>query len=203
MTVERCIDSSPADWLVNQERDWRSLAGSGPLGYTRYARLRFIPDPEFPGQREGDVPSVDGPSESWQLAVAVSRLAGHTATPNDCYYLFWDGWPQSAYKRAGAATVDIRDERGYAVRGYYLFRGTTDMSSLMPLDRPTTRAALDAEWPIPAFIWPADGAWCVTNDVDPHFATIGGSSEAIADLLREKRIDVVPDDPAVDPPFYS
>ncbi|MFI7167224.1 hypothetical protein ACIBM3_32735 [Rhodococcus erythropolis] len=31
----------------------------------------------------------------------------------------------------------------------------------------------------PAFMWPADRAWCVTGDVDPHFVVIAGPTEAI------------------------
>ncbi|MCR8897678.1 hypothetical protein NWF34_12060 [Gordonia sp. GONU] len=47
--------------------------------------------------------------------------------------------------------------------------------------------------------WPADRAWCV---VDPHFATIGASAAAIADILTDSSIDTVDDDPRVDPPRY-
>lgn len=60
----------------------------------------------------------------------------------------------------------------------------------------------DNDAPTPSFVWPADRTWCVTCDVDPHFATIGGSAEAIAATLALTEIDVVVDDPDVEPPYY-
>ncbi|WP_287003679.1 MULTISPECIES: hypothetical protein [Gordonia] len=74
------------------------------------------------------------------------------------------------------------------MRDYHLFVGDTDMLGWL--------------LPAPAFVWPADRAWCFTEDVDPHFATIGASTAAIASLLRDTRIDTVADDPDVSPPFY-
>jgi hypothetical protein len=45
--------------------------------------------------------------------------------------------------------------------------------------------------PDPAFIWPADRAWCVANAVDPHWAGIGADVSAIDELLADPRLDVV------------
>lgn len=45
-------------------------------------------------------------------------------------------------------------------------------------------------------------AWCVTGDVDPHFAVIAGPAEAIDLLIADPRIDAVVDDPDVPPPRY-
>jgi hypothetical protein len=42
-----------------------------------------------------------------------------------------------------------------------------------------------------AFIWPADHAWCVANDVDPHWAGIGADVSAVSELLADPRLDVV------------
>lgn len=54
----------------------------------------------------------------------------------------------------------------------------------------------------PAFVWPADRAWCLANDVDPHRAGIGASAAAVADLVADTRLDVVPADPDEDQPAY-
>lgn len=43
----------------------------------------------------------------------------------------------------------------------------------------------------------------VTCDVDPHFATIGGSPEAIAATMALPVVDVVIDDREVEPRYYS
>jgi len=54
----------------------------------------------------------------------------------------------------------------------------------------------------PAFIWPADHAWCIANDVDPHWAGIGASVAAIDELLVDPRLDIVRDDPNQEQPYY-
>lgn len=56
--------------------------------------------------------------------------------------------------------------------------------------------------PDPAFVWPADHAWCLTKDVDPHWAGIGADPAALDELLADPRLDVVRADPAEDPPRY-
>lgn len=188
MTIRRFDDASVADWLMTDGRDWARAVTRGPLGFDAYARLLHIPDPAFPGQRENDVESVYGPSELWQIAVAVEDLHRYTTTPDEIYYLIWAGCGYPELLRDGVPIAGIRDERGSTMRDYHLFVGDTDMLGWL--------------LPAPAFVWPADRAWCFTEDVDPHFATIGASTAAIASLLRDTRIDTVADDPDVSPPFY-
>ncbi len=57
--------------------------------------------------------------------------------------------------------------------------------------------------PSPAFIWPSDRAWCITADVDPHWAGIGADHAAIDMLLTESRLDVVPVEANEKLPFYQ
>lgn len=206
MTVTAYADSSPAAWLLEQEREWFDLTARGPLGFERYARLRFIPDPAFIGQKENEayIPDLGepGPSEIWQIDVAMTHLTRHSTTPGECYYLIWDGWPdvETLCERTEAARIDLADEAWGHVRGYYLFRGDGDLAWWD--DDGDAGAPFGSSWPIPAFSWPADRAWCVVRDVDPHFATIGASSAAIIDILADSRIDTVADDPTVNPPRY-
>jgi hypothetical protein len=75
-------------------------------------------------------------------------------------------------------------------RAYFLFTGTL------------TSFVEHPELPNPAFVWPADRAWCVANDVDPHWAGIGGSAAAIADLLADSLLDAVPAEFGAPLPFY-
>lgn len=56
--------------------------------------------------------------------------------------------------------------------------------------------------PDPAFVWPADHAWCLTKDVDPHWAGIGAAPAALDELLADPRLDVVPADRSKDQPRY-
>lgn len=88
------------------------------------------------------------------------------------------------------------------MRDYHLFVGDTDMLGWLPPEPEPTPRHGQSLLPAPSFVWPADRAWCFTEDTDPHFATIGASAAAITDLLRDTRIDTVADDPDVSPPFY-
>ena len=54
----------------------------------------------------------------------------------------------------------------------------------------------------PAFVWPADHAWCVASDVDPHWAGIGADTHVIDQLVSDTRLDVVSADPDAEQPSY-
>ena len=54
----------------------------------------------------------------------------------------------------------------------------------------------------PGFLWPADQAWCIANDVDPHCAGIGATSTAVDHLLASPGVDVVPTDARAEQPYY-
>lgn len=76
VSFKLCRDASAADWLVAQGLSWDRLAGRGPVGFPRYARLRFIPDPSFPGQKTSDVDFGQGElSEKEQVGVALEVLS--------------------------------------------------------------------------------------------------------------------------------
>ncbi|MYR08146.1 hypothetical protein GTV32_18400 [Gordonia sp. SID5947] len=206
MTLVQCSDLSPARWLVEQSQgdDWARLAARGPKGYPAYSRLRFVPDPSYNGQSTNEVDFNEGhdgppPVEAELIGFVLAELAGHTDTPDACYFCVWDGWSTIKADRA-MPKVEIPN------RDYFLFHGTT--SDIEYWEKCNARGALrDAgrygEMPDPAFVWPADRAWCIANDVDPHYATIGASIEAIEQLLADPRIDTVADDPQVEPPYWA
>ncbi|WHU46653.1 hypothetical protein QNM97_22175 [Gordonia sp. L191] len=211
MSVQPCSDEAAAQWILDQDREWYDLTARGPLGYEQTARLRFIPDPAYVGQRENDAVIPDhiasGPTELWQIAVATSLLRSHTATPEDCYFLIWEGWPYPEYKSTAAAQVDLRGgvfDSETIVRSYYLFRGSSDLFAWTePSESGAHQPPLEKLLPLPSFIWPSDRAWCITKDVDPHFASIGANTRAVDELLSDTRIDVVVDDPTSEPPRYT
>ena len=195
MGITRCADLTVARWLERSAEDWRHLAARGPRDFEKHARLRFIPDPSFPGQSEGDVRRAPGAlSDNEQLGVALAKLAPYTATPDDCYFCIWEGWPSFSGD-------DPMPRISIPNRAYFLFRGS--LADVADWDSQISALLHDTEAPTPAFVWPADHAWCVTCDVDPHFATIGASAEAIARLVADTRVDVVVDDPDTEPPYYG
>lgn len=194
MGFELCDDSSAADWLVEQDLAWDQLAVRGPIGYPSRARLRFIPDPAFPGQKTSDVDFERHElSEKEEIGVALQLLARFTTTPDECYFCMWNGW----------STIDIDSPPNFVIphRDYWLFRGAltdfADWNSADPACWPY------GDCPDPAFVWPADRSWFVANDVDPHFASIGADAEAVALIMADQRIDTVFDDPAREPPYWS
>ena len=204
VAVTAYADSSPAAWLLEQEREWYDLRPAGRSASNGTRDCVSSPTPLSLGRRknEAHIPDLGepGPSEIWQIGVATTHLARHT-TPDECYYLIWDGWPdvEALCARIGAARIDLTDEAWGHVRGYYLFRGDADLAGW---DDGDAGPPFGSSWPIPAFNWPADRAWCVVRDVDPHFATIGASAAAITGLLANPLIDTVDDDPTVNPPRY-
>ncbi|RVW09051.1 hypothetical protein EGT67_12905 [Prescottella agglutinans] len=194
MSITRCADLSAARWLERSDEDWQRLAARGPRGFEKYARLRFIPDPSYPGQREGEVHvGPDALSDNEQLAVVLTELAQHTTTPDDCHFCIWDGWPSfSGDDPMPKVSIPNRD--------YFLFRGS--LADVADWDARIKSLLDDTEAPPPAFAWPADHAWCVTSDVDPHFASIGAHADAVDRLVTDTRVDVVVDDPDTEPPYY-
>jgi len=191
VTFSPCADLTAAEWISSLDSPWETIATIGPPGYQAYGRLRFIHDPLFKGQSESDaeIPSEHLPDDE-QLRVVVENLLNHTSTPDDGYLLTWMGWDEGAFPGSLWRQPQVLIPN----REYLMCR-----VSLHEYCSGAVEAAWEAEarhpMPPPAFIWPADRAWCVTQDVDPHWGSIGGEPAAIDSLLEEKRIDVVPFDP--------
>lgn len=192
MAMKPCTDATAADWISTSNLPWFNLVNFGPAGFTEHARLRFIPDPTHEGQTEHESGAgPDTPSESDRLAIAVAVLLKHSTTPHEVFIAFWDSY--------GFAMPAARFE--VPSRGFFLYGGT--IADDGHWDIAAEDQAPGQSWlPVPAFIWPADHAWCVAFDVDPHWAGIGGSGEAIAELLACPELDVATASPEDSQPFY-
>ncbi|MDO9378069.1 MAG: hypothetical protein Q7T56_04395 [Nocardioidaceae bacterium] len=185
-------DLTPAAWVTESCRTepWGRLVAMGPSGYEAYARLRFLPDPTAAGQEEGDVdPDVEDPrhEEPGALFRACATLAPFTATPDALHVALWEGWGlELELPRFHLHSPDVRG----AMRSYWLFTaGSSDLSG----------------WPHepPAMVWPDDRAWFVAYDVDPHYAGVAGSREAIVALLADPSVDAVGADLLAEQPGYG
>ncbi|WP_410599223.1 hypothetical protein [Amycolatopsis sp. lyj-90] len=172
-----CSDLSAAAWLASSDLPWQRLVTFGPAGFDGYARLRFIPDPVFEGQSEND--AVPGAPEHELLGVLFEILGAETATPADCYFCVWDGYGDVS----GNPKIVVPH------RNYFLFSGQLEDAGFWGT-------------PGPAFVWPADHAWCVTKDVDPHWAGIGATNAVLDRLVADPRLDVGTADPAREQPAY-
>ncbi len=220
MTLTLCHDLSPADWIVHADLAWQRLVCFGPAAFDSYARLRFLPDPVRAHQSEND---VEAGRRSDQMPTLLEVLATETATPDHCYFLVWEGFASStdvapdthpgarpeadavpgvAPDQVAPQSIPTAPKVVVPHRAYWLFRGRlVDVGTWDTADGWSGGFRLgDAE---AAFIWPADHAWCVAKDVDPHWAGIGGSGPLITRLTTDARLDVVPADPTSHQSFYS
>ena len=179
-----------------------------------------------PGQSESDVVTDwnDDP-----LPTLFEVLAIQTTTPDDCYFCVWEGFGQTdvviedraVYVDAGTdpALMDPDARPGWRPapiasptmpylpkvvvpnRAYWLFRGPlVDVGSWDTAEEWLSPSRLGGAQP--AFVWPADHAWCVASDVDPHWAGIAGTPALISRLVTDPRLDVVPANPAEEQPYY-
>lgn len=200
-----CSDLSAADWIIGSDLPWYSLVGFGPSGFSAYARLRFIPDPIYRGQSENEVMlDPNHPVEIDQTRVAVETLIGDESAPVQGYMMIWDGWGDDAFPPSvrGGSQVSIPDEVRIPYRAYYLF--DLDLKDFVSgSSQETWQLATDRAMPEPAFIWPANRAWCITADVDPHWAGIGADHRGIERLIAHPGLDIVRIDPnGEEPPSY-
>lgn len=192
--MQRCDETSAADWLTSRATPPTQLATFGPSGFEAYARLRFVPDPEFADQPEGDIqlPSAH-PSDVESARRALTHLARFTDTPDECYFCVWDGYstPEDQTSLEGAPTV------AFPHRRYALFTGRLD-----DIRHWEETGTIGSSFP-PAFVWPADRRWCFTSDVDPHWAGIAAERAAIETLIAATDIDAVRADPGVLPASFA
>ncbi|WP_007024445.1 hypothetical protein [Saccharomonospora iraqiensis] len=225
MALTACADPSPARWLGADGSPWTRLVTFGPSGFAAHARLRFLPDPAHPGQAEADADGDD--HAAVQLRTLFDVLAEHTRTPRECYFGLWDGsgtlvgveLPAVADEPAPPVRPDPDAVPGVAPadtlppplpgprvelphRSYVLFRGPlSDAGDWTTPDGWPAQPRLDIT--DTALAWPADRAWFVANDVDPHWAGIGADPGVIDRLVADPRLDAVPADPDAEQPRYS
>jgi hypothetical protein len=190
--LSHCTDTSPARWLVDSGLPWHQLVTFGPAGFEAYARVRFLPDPAYPGQSENDADSGDRPLWIVSIRRALTLLAAFTDTPDECYFCFWEGMPMPILTPAvlQGPMVSVPNRR------YALFTGRLADG----IARHPREATHGADWP--AFVWPADRRWCLTSDVDPHWAGIGAERAALDTLLADSELDAVEARPDEPPPAY-
>jgi hypothetical protein len=192
VTLRYCSEVSAADWIVQAQIPWEQLVNFGPPDFPAYTRLRFIPDPTEPGQTEADAyVAPDHLPEMEQTRLALEHLRRFTATPADCYFCVWEGYPVSFPRSVlDGPMMTIPHRR------YFLLHG-----SLTDLVSGEETLADVGDFP-PAFAWPGDHRWCFARDVDPHWAGIGAELAAIDTLLNAPELDFVRARPSEPQPTY-
>ncbi len=164
----------------------------GPPGFPSYARVRFIPDPEFDGQNETDaaLPAAHL-SDLARSRRTLDILGEFTTTANVCYFSFCPALMGNSEYRNSIFWV--------SGESYTLLVG-----QLADVEEwGVNRDLFPDDFSPPAFAWPADHAWVFACDVDPHWAGIGAANVAIEALLADSMIDAVRADPTAGIPRYG
>lgn len=198
MTLSFDADPSNARWLTEDVPHVHGAAVSrrlliGPDAFEAYARVLTLPDPTYPGQSESDVDDeeIDAAPSDVDLVTAIVDLMTASDDRTELFFLLWDGWPYSP-ELAVESPVEIAKIRRYA-----LAHGTL-RDWLTWMDDGAERGFA------PGFVWPADRSWCITFDVDSHFAGVGGTALAIERLRLDPELTVVSDIPRETiPPLYG
>jgi hypothetical protein len=141
------------------------------------------------------------------LSALCDTLAGHTSTPERCWFAVWDGWgwqhpgafgvlrsstssePLSPVESAPPAwQLDLTGPT-FALPGrdYRLFGGP--VAAATRVGHWVTR-----EWFIPqspSIIWPADHSWWVATEVDADSTLVGGSRQLITDITNSPLLEAL------------
>lgn len=197
----------PAYWHSTPTR-WRDLARVRGLevdAETSFAEASGI-EPRDRRAWDEAAPQV-GSLGALPLRVVGDVMASHTATPDRCVYLMWDGWgfwgggvsytigagmtaeqermvreravEKAEAERAMLAEVPLVGRPG---RNYYVFEGPlTAIGSSFQF----------AWYQSPSMWWPADRAWCVATEVDGDSTYIAGSRGCIDAILDASELEAI------------
>ena len=192
MTLQPTDELSAAAWLSATDAGPTRLITFGPASFPAYARLRYLPDPVRPDMRESDVRLPPHRTTEIDMArTALEALAGYSSSTRHCYICVWAGG--ATFRDPALTAGPVLD---LPHRRYVLLTGTLDdLAGWSDLFDSEVRSA-------PAFVWPADHAWCFASDVDPHWAGIGAAREVVDHLVAARNLDVVPANPDEPQPTY-
>src|SRR6187431_1783282 len=141
-----------AAWITGSRVPVDQLITFGPSGLPAYARVRLIPDPVTSTMREADVIlTEDHPGDLEQVQRTVRLLSAFTTTADDGWFCLWDGYSDAPVPRGLADALVHLPTRSYA-----LLHGT-----LSGIDRWSEAVGSIGGAQPPAFVWPADHAWCL------------------------------------------
>lgn len=151
-------------------------------------------EPVAPAPWRGQGPP-EGTLSAEDAAVLIEVLAGHTTTPERCWFCLWDGygWDHAVYLSAvddPGADVERPPDPVPAVaranprvrlpgRAYLLYAGP--IAAAM--------AFVDSQHQTPNLWWPSDRAWCVASEIDLPWTYVGGSADLVDRLVAGALIE--------------
>jgi hypothetical protein len=104
-------------------------------------------------------------------------LRSHTATPEDCFFLVWEGYAGLLPVVRSAATIQIAPH----ARRMHILKGQVEDATESIQSLPTLR--------LPMWWIPQDGAWCVGNDIYGRSVFVGASAETIFAIVNDPQLE--------------
>lgn len=211
MTLRPLADVSAADWFLDDDAPPALRHHLGPPGFDSYVRVLHSPMGPDDDRYEGHL-------EAPLLRALCDDLAGHTTTPDDCFFGLWDGygelyggdavgfltafsgptrWPGRMFgKEKPPPPVPPAFDRSVLEgpkvafgHDYLLFGGR--LVDAGEWGATSYGHAISRDINSPNLMWPADHAWFVTTHIDSTWTGVGGSKELTEALLRDGRLEVV------------
>src|SRR5262245_10400071 len=113
------------------------------------------------------------------VAVRLAEtLAGHTQTPEACWFAVWEGFADLRPQVRTAPVFSVPH------RSFFLCEGTLEEAG-------STFSQSDWHYRSPNLWWPADRAWCVATEIDFPWTYVGGPIPCIQQLLNDSELEVV------------
>jgi hypothetical protein len=169
-------------WPNSVEVRWADVAGANGRVMHRAAEWGSITGSwqfQYGANQPGvwDEPPATGNLPDTVASRLASVLAGHTNTPDRCWFAVWAGRGALSSELRGAAEFELPG------REMLLLHGPIDAAATSPFPGSTDSVNL---W------WPEDKAWCVGTDIDLMTTYVGGSARCIEHLLAERSIETLP-----------
>lgn len=190
----------PVDGPVPRWSDVASHNGRIAHPEMQYHLIRCRPG-EVPPEDDlddgfNDLIECSGSCPRPELGTLAGLLAPHTATPDECWYAAWEGWGQMGAGRRvlttsgqgaplpGICPPEVFDGPRLSLpgRAYVVLHGAV-------ADAVEVYDLLDQQ--SPSLWWPADRAWCVATEVDFGWTYVGGTAEAVGDVLAEAALEAM------------
>jgi hypothetical protein len=137
------------------------------------------------------------------LGPLCALLAGHTATPERCFFCLWDGWAwigrasytllrsdEPVQPRFSAEELS-RPRVRHPQRDYLLLEGP--LTAAIELGDDPGTSMFDPQ--SPNLFWPEDRAWCVASEIDFDSTLVGGTTELVDAILNDRTFDAWPVQP--------
>lgn len=170
-------------------------------------RINDVPQ-ALPGGRSFPGDPRIGSLDVQALSDLCTILAGHTGTPERCWFAVWEGWGWQKAQASALGRSTSSDEPLPPLemappewqldltgptfelpgRKYHLFSGPVQAA---------TRIGhwITAEWfapQSPSIFWPEDHSWCAATEVDADTTLIGGSRDLIAQITNSPLLEALP-----------